>query len=285
MMDKGIRNAARGLAGAFLLAATLSGAAAGGLPAQSAAGLRVDLNIPTLQIRVFEEDRLIRSYPVAVGQLGHDTPEGTFTISRAEWNPSWHPPAREWARDAKVTPPGPKNPMGRVKLFFAPLYYIHGTPERESLGTPASHGCVRMLNEDAIELATILHDRVRATIPREEIPGVLARSRVTRVSRFSDSVTLVIRYEPVVVEGDEIVIYPDIYRRRAIHAEAVYQALLAAGHDVSAVQRREVDALLTRAEAATGVLRVTVGDAFAEASRARPAGPRVLDGIEERKSR
>ena len=113
----------------------------------------------------------------------------------------------------------------------------------------------------------------------------LAHSPVTRVSRFSDSVTFVIRYDPVVVEGDEIVIYPDIYRRRAIHAEAVYQALLAAGHDVSAVQRREVDALLTRAQGAPGVLRVRVGNAFAEAPLARRAEPRMPDSIEERKSR
>lgn len=131
----------------------------GPLSAQETPRLRVDLNIPTLRVAVYEGDRLVRSYPVAVGQVGHETPEGTFTISRADWNPSWHPPAREWAKDARVTPPGPNNPMGRVKLFFAPLYYIHGTPDRESLGTRASHGCVRMLNEDAVALGTLLHDR------------------------------------------------------------------------------------------------------------------------------
>ena len=59
---------------------------------------------------------------------------------------------REWARGREYTPPGPNNPMGRVKLFFMPLYFIHGTPERESIGTPASHGCVRMKNADIIEL-------------------------------------------------------------------------------------------------------------------------------------
>jgi hypothetical protein len=45
---------------------------------QSESVLRIDLNIPTLRIDVFEHGELVRSYPVAVGQLGHDTPEGTF---------------------------------------------------------------------------------------------------------------------------------------------------------------------------------------------------------------
>lgn len=91
------------------------------------------------------------------------------------------------------------------------------------------------------------------------------------------------RCEPI-VEDSEIVISPDIDRRRAIHAGAVYQALLAAGHDVSAIQLREVDVLLARARGASGVLRVPLGDAFAETPPARPAGPPVPDGMNERKN-
>jgi hypothetical protein len=47
--------------------------------------------------------------------------------------------------------------MGRVKLHFAPLLYIHGTPEAEALGDPASRGCVRMRNSDVIELTRLVH--------------------------------------------------------------------------------------------------------------------------------
>ena len=47
--------------------------------------------------------------------------------------------------------------MGRVKIFFAePDYYIHGTEAEESLGTAASHGCLRMSNDDVIELARLV---------------------------------------------------------------------------------------------------------------------------------
>lgn len=241
--------------------------AAGTAAAQDAdAGLRIDLNIPTLRLEIFEGDRLRKTYPVAVGQLGHDTPTGTFRISRAEWNPSWRPPQREWTRGKSYTPPGPDNPMGRVKMFFSPLYYIHGTPDEESLGTPASHGCVRMLNEDAVELATLLHEEASPTIPAEQIDRILAQSRTTRVSRLQDSVTLVVRYQPVVVEAEELAVYPDIYRR-GIHTEAVYQALLAGGYDVSEVTPREVSALLERVRGAAEVVRVPVREAFARLRR------------------
>jgi hypothetical protein len=249
-----------------------------GAPAVAQAGdsgLRIELNIPTLRIEAFDGGRLIKTYPVAVGQLGHGTPTGTFRISRAEWNPSWRPPQREWTRGKSYTPPGPDNPMGRVKMFFSPLYYIHGTPDEESLGTPASHGCVRMLNEDAVELATLLHEEASPTIPAEQIDRILAQSRTTRVSRLEDSVTLVIRYDLVVVEDEVLAVYPDIYRR-GIHTEAVYQALLAGGYDVSAVTTREVSALLERVRGAARVVRVPLREAFARL-------PRVGDAEEGRR--
>lgn len=240
-----------------------------GAPAAAQAGdsgLRIELNIPTLRIEVFDGGRLLKTYPVAVGQLGHDTPTGTFRISRAEWNPSWRPPQREWTRGKRYTPPGPDNPMGRVKMFFSPLYYIHGTPDEESLGTPASHGCVRMLNDDAIELATLLHEEASPTIPAEQIDRILAQSRTTRVSRLQDSVTLIVRYQPVVVEGEDLSVYPDIYRR-GIHTEAVYQALLAGGYDVSGVTPQEVSALLGRVRGGAEVVRVPLREAFARLRR------------------
>lgn len=231
--------------------------------AQEAGRLAIDLNIPALRVTVREGGTVIRSYPVAVGQVGHETPLGTYTISHAEWNPWWRPPAREWARDAKPTPPGPDNPMGRVKLFFAPLYYLHGTPDEESLGTPASHGCVRMLNRDVVALATLVHDRANPTLPAAQIRQVLARPSQTRVSRFRDSVTFVVRYETVVVQDGTLVIYPDIYKHRTTHAEAVYQALLKEGIDLGTVERARVREVLARAGRAKGTVRVPLSTLLA----------------------
>jgi hypothetical protein len=237
-------------------------------------GLRIDLNIPSARLVVYDGDRLIRSYPVSVGKPGYDTPEGEYTIDHAEWNPWWRPPpGREWTRGREITPPGPNNPMGRVKLFFAPLYFIHGTSEAESIGSPASHGCVRMLNRDAVELGKLLHERASATLAANQIDAVL-RAGTTRHSRFRSPVSLVIRYDAVVVEEGELRVYPDLYRRNTVHAEAVYQALIAAGYDASAVERPAVRAVLERARGAKGVFRVKLSEAFgAELATVAQAAP------------
>jgi murein L,D-transpeptidase YcbB/YkuD len=250
------------------LFAALSAAAA--LAPAAAAQLRVDINIPANRLRVLEGDSVVRSYRVSVGLPGNDTPDGEFTIERAEWNPSWRPPpGREWTRGREFTPPGPNNPMGRVKLFFAPLYYIHGTPDSTSIGAPASRGCVRMLNRDVVELARLLHRRAEPTVAPSEIDGILRASRTTRWSTFRAPVPLTIRYEPVELEGETLRFHPDVYDRRRIHSEAVIQALLAAGYEAGSIDRGAVRAVLARAASAEGRgLAVRVSEAFPGLRRA-----------------
>ena len=118
-------------------------------------GVVVDLSERQLDIRV--DGELYGTYEVAVGQPGHRTPAGTYTLSRVIWNPSWVPPESEWASGEERKAPGdPDNPMGRVKIFFDNLLYIHGTDATHTLGEPASHGCIRMRNEDAMDLARLV---------------------------------------------------------------------------------------------------------------------------------
>lgn len=238
-------------------------AAASPLGAQSSHGLRLDLNIPTLRLVVYDGDKVLHRYPVAVGESGFPTPTGQFQVSSAEWNPWWRPPAREWAKDDKITPPGPDNPMGRVKLFFTNLYYLHGTPDEKSIGSAASHGCVRMLNKDVIALGTLIQLRTGTNKGPNFVKSVLAGRKTARVG-FPETVPLTIRYEPIVVENGMIRFYPDLYNRRNVHSEGVYQALLAAGYRVDALPRAEVHALLERARKQKGTFSLAVADAFGD---------------------
>jgi len=244
-------------------------AQAGGAPADSAApapvsALRIDINIPENRLRLYDGDSLVKTYRVSVGLPGHDTPDGRYTIDHAEWNPWWRPPqGREWARDKQVTPPGPDNPMGRVKLFFAPYYYIHGSPEVRDLGTPASHGCVRMMNRDVVELARTIHERNGGSVSGREITQLLARPSQTRWSRIAAPVPLVIRYDPVIVRGDTLRIYPDFYHRNAVHTESVVQALMAAGYDARSIDRADVRRVIAAAGRAKGIYAVPLAEAFA----------------------
>lgn len=219
------------------------------LPARAHSQLRLDLNIPALKLVVWEDDRVLETYPIAVGMPGFDTPTGQYSITHAEWNPWWHPPThREWARNERPTPPGPNNPMGRVKLFFLPLYFIHGTPDGESIGTPASHGCVRMRNQDVVQLAKLLHEKAASQISAAELERLAARPGPTRRVNFRTPIEVVIRYDQIAVEREEIFAYPDIYGRNSIHVESVYQALLRAGYDVSGIDHEDVRRYVERAK-------------------------------------
>jgi L,D-transpeptidase ErfK/SrfK len=257
----------------FACAAGLAALLASPAAAQGDTGLRLELNIPAQRLVVFDGDSVIHRYTVSVGQPGFDTPDGSYTIQHAEWNPWWRPPEnRPWTKDEKITPPGPNNPMGKVKLFFSTFYYLHGTPHEKELGTPASHGCVRMRNRDVIELATLLHERASPTMPPTSIPALLRSYRPTRWVDFRGQVPLVISYRPVVVEAGVLRIYPDIYRRHMLNSEMVYQALIAAGYDPTAVQRDTILDVLAAARRTRGTYSVPVREAFGELRMAPARG-------------
>lgn len=115
--------------------------------------LKVDLSERTL--RVIQDGEVVESYNVAVGTRKHPTPTGTFRTGRIIWNPRWVPPPSEWARRLKPRSPGdPRNPMQGVKIYFRePWYFIHGTNDPASIGSAASHGCIRMRTNEAKALA------------------------------------------------------------------------------------------------------------------------------------
>jgi lipoprotein-anchoring transpeptidase ErfK/SrfK len=109
----------------------------------------------------------IRKYEVAIGTKAHPTPQGLFSVRHIVWNPSWRPPDAAWAADKQPAAPGdPDNPMKVVKIFFQePDYYIHGTDNKESIGSAASHGCLRMSEHDAANLAKLLMEKGGASKP------------------------------------------------------------------------------------------------------------------------
>ena len=117
----------------------------------------------TFTLRLWQDLKLTRTYTVAVGQEGLETPEGLYEIQAKEENPTWHVPESDWAGDlaGQTIPPGPSNP---IKARWMAIYEgagIHGTEETASLGSAASHGCVRMAIPDVEEL----YDQVEVGTP------------------------------------------------------------------------------------------------------------------------
>lgn len=112
------------------------------------------LDRATFTLRLWEHLKLAKTYTVAVGQEGLETPEGQYEIQEKEENPVWHVPESDWAGDlaGATIPPGPENPIKARWMGIFEGAGIHGTEETESLGTAASHGCVRMAIADVEEL-------------------------------------------------------------------------------------------------------------------------------------
>ena len=222
---------------------TTRGAAGERAERDTAPSLVIDINVPAYRLEARDGDSTW-SFRVAVGTPRYPTPRGAFRVREIVWNPWWVPPASDWARDARVTPPGPENPMGRVKLRITDLVFVHGTPLESSVGSAASHACVRMTNADAITLARLVHRRATPEVPAAVLDSALADS--TRPRRFvvSRTVPVTVRYDVAEVRRDSLWVYPDVYRlRRSPRADAML-ALAAAGADTLRVKSAALDALL-----------------------------------------
>lgn len=114
------------------------------------------------RLHLYSGGTLVRSFPIATGTAEFPTPLGQFSIVDMQRNPWWYPPPSDWAKDEKPIPPGPGNPLGtRWMGFDRYMVGIHGTSNAASIGTPASHGCVRMYTWDA----EWLFERVRWGTP------------------------------------------------------------------------------------------------------------------------
>jgi lipoprotein-anchoring transpeptidase ErfK/SrfK len=114
-------------------------------------------------LRFYHHLKLEKSYSIAVGQQGLETPAGLYHALDKQVNPSWHVPNSAWAGSlaGQVIPPGPSDPLKARWIGIFDGAGIHGTDDVGSLGSAASHGCVRMSIPDVIDL----YDRVEVGDP------------------------------------------------------------------------------------------------------------------------
>jgi lipoprotein-anchoring transpeptidase ErfK/SrfK len=110
--------------------------------------IRIDKSKNTLVL--YSNNEAVKKYSVATGKK-NCTPTGEFKITDKLVHPTWF-------KTGAILPPGsPENALGTRWLGFdKPAYGIHGTIEPKSIGTQASEGCIRMLNEDVEELYSIV---------------------------------------------------------------------------------------------------------------------------------
>ena len=115
----------------------------------------VVVNRPRFTLTVYDHLRPKKTYRVAVGQVGLETPAGLYHVQNKAVNPAWHVPNRAWAGDLAGKVISGDDPSNPIKARWLGIYNgagIHGTDELGSLGSAASHGCIRMAIPDVIEV-------------------------------------------------------------------------------------------------------------------------------------
>ncbi len=208
--------------------------------------LRLSINIAAKELRVIENDQVVARYQVAIGAPRYPTPELSDDINHIIWNPSWIPPDSPWAAGAKVTPPGPNNPLGPVKMPITSGILIHGTNKPNSVGQAASHGCFRMRSDEAATLAWYIQERASAKTD----PSLWEQYRKFRYRtvwvKLDQTIPVDVVYRAVEVDGEHLKLYPDVYRRVRNWPDEILGTLAAQGINVDHIQPTTIQHLVTQ---------------------------------------
>lgn len=125
---------------------------------------RLEVNLSHRQVSLYLGKNLIRSYPIAVGRRNWETPVGKFQVLQLLQNPKWIHPMTGKA----IAGGTPDNPLGKYWIGFwtngRNWVGFHGTPNPETVGKEASHGCLRMYNKDIEELFQLVSRGTPVTV-------------------------------------------------------------------------------------------------------------------------
>jgi len=122
------------------------------VPAKTSVGAIIVIDRGNFRLTWYKGKRKL-SFPIAVGQAAYPTPTGDFQVIQKQVNPTWFPPSSPWAAGLGPVPPGVSNPLGTRWIgTSAPAIGMHGTPSSGTIGSRASHGCVRMYISDVEKL-------------------------------------------------------------------------------------------------------------------------------------
>ena len=115
----------------------------------------VVVNRGAFKLTLYKRLKTVKTYPIAVGQIGLETPAGLYAVQNKAVNPAWHVPNSAWAGDLAGKVISGSDPTNPIKARWLGIYDgvgIHGTSDDASIGSAASHGCIRMHVSDVEDL-------------------------------------------------------------------------------------------------------------------------------------
>lgn len=212
---------------------------------------KIIINIPERILTLFHGEQQIFEFPVAVGSPAFKTPVGERALSQIVWNPWWMPPDSEWAKDEKPTPPGPGNPLGPVKMELGKTILLHGTNKESTVGRPASHGCMRMLNQHARQLAWWIQSNFTEQSDPMMLEGYRLKSGRSFYVNLPTPIPVDIRYEVFEMENGFLKVHPDVYSRLGDRKKKMIQWLDGHGYSEGDISEETLNTVLEGSKSKT----------------------------------
>lgn len=201
--------------------------------------IEITVDVPAFRLTLWQAGREVKTYPIGVGQKDYPIIIGVRQVSEVVWNPAWIPPDSEWVTGHKGVSPGdviaagdPRNPIGKVKIPLGGGYLLHQASGPGDLGQLVSHGCVRLLRADLLDLADKINAAYGQPVSTAQITGALGSKR-TLVAALSPSFPVDINYDTLVVMDGALHIYPDVYARGTNTTARLRAELAASGVNAS----------------------------------------------------
>jgi lipoprotein-anchoring transpeptidase ErfK/SrfK len=214
--------------------------------------IRITINVPAFQLTLWQGGREVAAYPIGIGRKDFPLPAGEREATAVIFNPRWVPPDSAWVRRTKgvepserIEPGDPRDRLGKLKIPLGDGYLIHEAAQPSDIGNLVSHGCVRMLAGDLFDLA----GKIIAARGLPVTPEQIERSRKNseRLAVELDAPLLVdINYDPQVVEGGVLRLYPDVYGRGAFSVESLRAELQSSGVDAARLDEQTLKGMMGR---------------------------------------
>jgi L,D-transpeptidase catalytic domain len=235
----------------------------------------ITVNVPAFRLTLWQNNKEVRTYQIGIGRPNFQLPIGERKAMEIVWNPEWIPPDSGWVEESEVVEIGerieaddPRNPLGKIKIRLGGEILIHETAKRSDLGQLVSHGCVRMLTGDIVDLAEKIVTARRLPVSKGQIDYAMASTERVSV-KLDPPVWVDINYDTQVVEGGVLHLYPDVYNRGTNIFETLRAELTGSGVDVAKLDDQVLRVMFGRVSLREG-FRVNIADI--KAGRALTAG-------------
>lgn len=223
--------------------------------------IRITVDVPSFLLTLWQGTSEVAVYHIGVGLKDFPISIGERTASQLILNPDWFPPDSDWVRESKTYKPGeriiasdPRNPLGKIKIPLGNGYLLHEAKGAGDLGALVSHGCVRVLRRDLVDLSKKIASARNLDITSQQIDQILTTKK-QKVVGFAEPLEVDVNYDTIVVENGKLHIYPDVYDFGVNTIEILKSELQSNGVNINKLTDATLKKMLARA---TGKQQFTV---------------------------